>query len=540
MRESSLIAILPDMTLLVGRDGTVLDHVGGRGVHALTLGDDALGKAIDSIWPEAAAVVVKQLVRQAIAQRKTVEARFMLENAQYEVRATARGPARALCTLRIAAERRGSEDSLAATGELPRPQLDRRGFLQRYREALARAALQERPAAVAVIHLDALADIARVVDARLADEVLRTAILRVTDDGAAPQVEWFLGQLNDTSLAVVMETADRDGIESLIEGICSSLRQPVQVGDAAFHLAPYAGVALLGRDATSPKVLLDHARSAASEARRAEAREAHFFTDTLRLRSLSRLDLAREIRAAIDAGGMGLRYVARHDLKTGRAVALVGYMQWTHPLRGEVRPAEFLTVAETTGLAADLSRAAMRRLKQDFVAAVAARNVLGDSGVKISFGPLRHHLLQDSFVGEVAELVADGLLPPDRVEIRIAERSFVALDAAICRALERIGIQIVIDEVGRALSSLDLLARAPIHGIQLDRAWITSLTTDGVAQKVCRAGISAARALGLTPIATGIDDEATRLALLDLGCGQGSGDLYADARAPAANLLGLG
>jgi EAL domain-containing protein (putative c-di-GMP-specific phosphodiesterase class I) len=82
--------------------------------------------------------------------------------------------------------------------------------------------------------------------------------------------------------------------------------------------------------------------------------------------------------------------------------------------------------------------------------------------------------------------------------------------------------------VGRGLSSLDQVARAPLWGMQLDRAWVEAIQTDEVALRVCRAGIAAAAALSVSPIAVGVDDAAVRQALLSLGCHYGSGDLYAD------------
>lgn len=88
------------------------------------------------------------------------------------------------------------------------------------------------------------------------------------------------------------------------------------------------------------------------------------------------------------------------------------------------------------------------------------------------------------------------------------------------------GVQLVVDEVARGMGSLDYLARSPLWGLQLDRAWVTALRSDPVALKVCRAGVAMATALGLTPIATGVDDAAQRDALLELGCRYGSGDLY--------------
>jgi EAL domain-containing protein (putative c-di-GMP-specific phosphodiesterase class I) len=76
------------------------------------------------------------------------------------------------------------------------------------------------------------------------------------------------------------------------------------------------------------------------------------------------------------------------------------------------------------------------------------------------------------------------------------------------------------------MSSLPSLARSPLWGLQLDRAWAIAVRTDKVANKVCRAGISMATSLGLVPIATGVDDQAQRDALLEMGCRYGSGDLY--------------
>jgi EAL domain-containing protein (putative c-di-GMP-specific phosphodiesterase class I) len=196
-----------------------------------------------------------------------------------------------------------------------------------------------------------------------------------------------------------------------------------------------------------------------------------------------------------------------------------------HPVRGEVRPAEFLRVAESTGLAAALSRAVLRCLQRDF-AALAPQ---WDANVRMSFGALRHHVLHEDFAADIVRFVQDGAIPAHRLELRIAEKTFVACDPAALTALRRLGVQLVVDEVGRGLGSLDGLARAPIWGLQLDRAWVTALHGDEVALKVCRAGISMATALGLTPIATGVDDQEQRDQLLALGCRHGSGDLYQEA-----------
>lgn len=523
----TLIEALPDLVVHIRRDGTVLGHAGGQGVGHLRPLEPAEGKPLEAVWSPATAALLKQLTRRAIAGRTTTDARFDDGARQYEARVSAQGPDRAVCVIRAVLP--GSQDEgLEATGDRPRPELDRRGFLRRFKESMSLATLREKPLAVAVIQVGGIPDIAQVIAAKVSEQIMSVAILRLAiqpGNVSGDQPVWYLGQLSESLLALVVESADRDAVEACVARVCASLREPISVGDTEFHLTPHAGVGVLGLDAASPKVLLDHARAAAAEARRSGTDKVFFFSDTVQLRALARLDLATELRDAITNRDIRLRYVGRHDLTSGRRVTCVGYLRWEHPLRGEIRPAEFLRVAETTALATALSRAVLTCLREDF----AALCEQGDADVRISFGALRHHILHDDFIDDIERFLAEGVVPAERLELRVAEKTFIALEPNHLRSLERRGVRIVVDEVGRGMGSLDRLARAPIWGLQLDRAWVSALRGDDeVARKVCRAGVAVATALGLTPIATGVDDEAQRRELLALGCGHGSGDVYRD------------
>ncbi len=526
--STSLTDVLPDLVLMLRRDGLIQRHIGGDAVGALKPQADATGKRLEAVWPASLATAVRQLTRRAIAQRSTVEMPLRIADRRYVVRVTARGPDRALCVIRADLTDDAVDDPLATTDELRRPRFDRRGFLLRLRETLSLAIIRETPVAVAVVQLDGIADIARVVDIALAEQVLNAAILRLPHESSVHTEHsppWYLGQLHAGLLALVMETSDRDAIEACVARVSASLREPVTIAGAAFHLTPYSGVAILAQDAASPKSLIRHARSAVAEAFRSGSNGVAFFTDTLKLRSLARLDVVRELRDAIANRDIRLRYVGRYDLTDDRLVASVGYLRWSHSLRGEVHAAEFLGIAEATGLAVSLSRTVLAGLGEDFAAM--ASNI--EPEVRISFGPLRQHLLHDDFVADIQRFLETGGVPPARLELRIAEQTFVAMNPVLCLPLRQLGVQIVVDEMGRGLGSLDRLARAPIWGLQLDRAWVTALGNDEIALKICRAGIGAARALGLTPIATGVDDAARRDALVALGCFHGTGDLFPDA-----------
>lgn len=526
---SRLIDMPPDLVVLVRRDGVLLEHIGGQGRANLDLTAGSVGKRLDLIWPDAVAALVTQLIRRAIANRTSVEASFRDSGMTYRMGATAQAPDRAICVIRstsVAEDQRGTD----ATGESAGQPLDRRGFLRRLKDGLSSAALRETPMAVACIHLDGIADVSRIIDTRLSEQIFAEALqrLKAVGDTAGGGPSWYMGPLSEDTLALVIASDDRRALQACVERVCASLSVPIAAGDAAFHLTPHAGVAILGQDASSAKMLLDHARTASIEARRAEAANVCFFGDTLNLRSLARLDLAQEVRAAIANRDIRLHYVGRYDLATGRRVANVGYLRWNHPLRGEIRPNEFVRVAEATGLARSLSRSVLQGLQRD----LADMNRGGDAKLRISFGALRHHILHADFIGDVLALISAGAVPAEQLELRISERTLIAAGAAAFRSLTSMGVDLVVDEVGRGSSSLEQLARAGLSGLQLDRSWATALRHDPVALRVSRAAVSMAASLGITPIAPGIDDEEQRRALQDLGCVHGMGDLYTGA-APA-------
>ncbi len=530
MPSDLLIDVLPDLVLELRRDGVVLAHGGGRDIGDLRPAEPVDGKPITELWAAPVAEVIGRLIRKALALRGATEAGLWEFGRRYQVRVNAQGPDRVVCV--ISAVR-------TEVGEGPEPtvgeraaQLDRREFAERFHDAVARATLCETPLAVAVIHVDGLSDIARLTDRAVAERIRSAAMLRILADAhrSTVQPDYFVGQLEEDELAIVLSSANRGAIEAIVTGTCDRLRQPIAVGDAEFWLVPHAGVAILSEGQTASRTLLEHARLACTEAQRSGDRGICFSSDALKLRSLERLDLASELRQAIEHRDIRLHYVGRHDLASGRLVACVGYLRWQHPARGEVRPAEFLALAEATGLATALSRVTLQGLAADY----AALSDRWAPDVRISFGALHHHILHDAFATEILRFVDERSVPPERLELRVAERTFLTRDPAMFQSLARHGVRLVVDEVGRGMGSLDALARAPVWGLQLDRAWVTSLRADRVALRVCRAGIGMATALGIMPIASGVDDDQQREALLALGCRHGSGDLY---HASAANLV---
>ncbi len=522
-----LLEVIPDLVLLLGRDGTVLRSIGGESVRALRPRDEFIGGPLTASWPEEGAEEVMRLVRRAIALRTVCDATLLIDGAPFEVRVSAQSQSRAICTIRAAL-------SPAAPGGAhndARPLSDRRQFWARLTDSVGRAILRERPLALAVIPIEGMEDIAQAIDSGVADQVLDIALRRISfGHGDDPDAPWYIGPLSDGELALVIDSSAHSVIAACIERVCQRLSEPIQLGDATFHLSPHSGVAVLGKDAGTQKALLEHARAAAAESGRAGSGAVSFFSDTMKLRALIRMDMAEELRDAISNRDVRLRYRGRYDLATGRLVAWVGYLRWAHPVRGEIRPAQIVSAAAATGVSTLLSRSLLDILREDF-AGMSAQ--LG-ADVRISFGALRHHVLDDIFATDVLALVADHAIPAHRLELRISERTYISRNPNEWRTFADAGVQLVVDEVGRRTSSVDRLARAPLWGLQLDRSCALAVEQDSASRRVCGAIAGMAQALGLVAVATGVDSKSQCAVLSSLGYAQGIGDCFEPA-APVAD-----
>lgn len=541
MNDDSLIQALLDIVIFVRPDGLITHQLGGRQMPFLRDTESLAGRSLeDAMDPEVAALVAR-LVRRTLSTREGCEGLFLVEGATYQARLTAQGPRRALCVIShvAAAASRDAPGDAAVTAE----SAERRGFMRRFQASVADAALRERPLAVSMIFLGGLSDIGGLIDFSIGERVLSEVLRELpASDETQRDMSWYVGQLGEELLGVVIDgSVDRERVRAIVVSLCEAIARPIRIGDASFQLAPCAGIALLGQDASRSSVLLNHARAAMLESRRSGAGTVQFYSDTLRMLPVARLDIARELRMAIGAGQIGLRYVLRHDLASARVTAIQAYMRWTHPLQGEIPPAHFLPIADATGLALAVSRAALEQLAADLTALRERYGV----GLPVSFGALRQHVASGKLARDCRRLLPAHEPASGRLELRIAERTLATLNRPerTLGAIAECGALVVIDELGRGASSLARLPQLPIWGLQIDRALVVAASRGTAALRSCRAIGAMAQALEIVPIAAGIDDDAARACMLEIGCTQGFGDHYPsvgelarDAQKPKAAL----
>jgi len=524
MSDDSLIRAMPDMVAFVRPDGLITHHLGGRQVPFLRDGGNLAGQRLDEVFEAPVAELIGRLVRRAIANRDSCEADFSMDGGRYQARLSPQGPQRVLCVIRPlggAPAGDAAPESDRAGGDA-----ERRGFVRRFQQSVSDATLRERPLALCILFLDGLTDIGRLIDFSIGERIMTELLRRLPASGDATRGStWYVGQIGEALLGIVVDGSDdREGIRAIARALCDSIALPIQLNDATFQLTPFVGIALLGRDASGPPALLEHARAAMQESRRSGAGTIQFYSDTLRMLPVARLDIERELRQGVEEGQIGLRYAARHELSGGRVSGIQSYMRWVHPLRGEISPSEFLPIADATGLSPAVSRAALERLARDMPT---LRARFGRD-IPISFGPLRQHVSSGQLMLDCRRLSASGQMQSGRLELRIAERTLATLYRPEHTLGEMVdfGARLMVDEFGRGFTSLAWLPQLPLSALQIDRALVVTAGRSAAALRSCRAIAALAGALEVPAIAAGIDDEATRQCMVEIGCAQGLGDLY--------------
>jgi predicted signal transduction protein with EAL and GGDEF domain len=403
-------------------------------------------------------------------------------------------------------------------------------------ESIAKARLRDRPLAVCMVYMDGLHQLGKVLDFGIIEQISAT-LLRGATALLTEVPSGYVDRLAENILLFVIDHfEDREALQGWSGRLLKFLGQPVAVGDATLSATPSAGLALLGSDGTEARQLLESARFAMLEARRSGSSAARFYSADLQLRSLARLDIEHELREAIAQDHLALRYNARHCLESGRLVAIHAHLGWTHPVRGEVAAAEFLPIADSTGLATPLSRWALTRLQRD----IASFRRKGAHPIRFSFGPLKSHLSSGHLRDDIEVLFASGAIAPEDLEVRITERTLAGLADAgsLMRSLTDLGTTIAVDEFGRGFTSLPRLARLPISALQLDRRLALAASADPAARRAAAAAFAAAKALELVARSAGVDDEPQRCLLNSLGCTEGLGDNFAAVSSAGSDDIG--
>ena len=400
--------------------------------------------------------------------------------------------------------------------------LPNRTLFQLHAEEMV-AQLPRAPFAILYIDIDEFKGINDSLGHLIGDEFLRTVSSRLKTCVGAND---FVARLGGDEFAVVQHGAVNEAdVDALLDRIYVALRMPFDCHGHRLSADASIGVALAPRDGSDLMGLLKSADLAMYAAKAAGRRVHRFFEPGMKTEANARRELERDMRAAMAEGGFEVHYQPLADLDSEKIVGCEALLRWRHPLRGMISPAEFIPLAEETGLIQEIGQ---------WVLDTACREAeKWPSHVRIAVNVSPVQFKSQTLALNVASSLAKSGLDPRRLELEITEAVLIADDEAALTTfaqLRELGVHIALDDFGTGYSSLRYLHRFPFDKIKIDRAFVKEVTDDTGSSSIIKAVVGIATERNMITTAEGVETRRQFETVRDLGCTQMQGYLFSAAR----------
>lgn len=404
------------------------------------------------------------------------------------------------------------------------------GALQLGRRLVVEASAEGSPLAVVCADLDLFRNVNDALGHDVGDAVLRAVAQwgqqRITPPG-------FFARMSGDRFVAVLSDCDPACAQRWAEQSVQRAQVPLTVLGHELVVPLSAGVAWLGDHGQDFETLVACADMALNEAKAQGRRCWRVFDLALRQRSQRTHTLHRALSRAVERGELALHFQPQVRLDGGPVVGVEALLRWHHPELGPVSPAEFIPVAEDSGLIVSLGdwvlQTALRQWRQWHDQGLPCPRV----AVNLSMAQFR----QTDLVQRVQAALRAADVPPQRLELELTE-GVLAHDperaAAMIRALRELGVQLSIDDFGTGYSSLAQLRRFAVQRIKIDRSFVADLPHDPEAEAIVDLIVMLAQRLGLETLAEGVEQRSQAQVLLARGCRLAQGYAYARPLPPEA------
>ncbi|WP_160105414.1 phosphodiesterase DibA [Pseudomonas izuensis] len=393
-------------------------------------------------------------------------------------------------------------------------------FTDRAEQALASAQVHKRGCALLLIDLDHFKMINDGLGHTIGDQLLKAVAERLKAMFGAGIT---LARLGGDEFAVLAESCPHlVQAAALARRIIDGLKEPFPIDGHQLFINTSIGISLFPSDALSAEQLLRNADSALFKAKSGGRNGYALYTEELTAHAQQRVEISFELRNALDQQQLRVYYQPVHDLKTSRLIGVEALVRWEHPQRGLVSPAEFIPIAERTGLIAEIDAWVMQQACRQMCQWQQAGVVLSFVAVNVSSRLFaRRELYQ-----QVAQVLRDTGLAPACLELEVTESAVmedpeVALEQM--HRLRELGVRLAIDDFGTGYSSLLRLKRLPVQKLKIDQGFVAGLPWDEDDAAIVRVIIALAQSMGMQVHAEGIEQVEQAAFLLEQGSHLGQG-----------------
>ena len=351
------------------------------------------------------------------------------------------------------------------------------------------------------------------------DELLKAVAQRLRDCVGETD---FVARLGGDEFAIVQTDIEQPSdVMGLVNRIYEAIREPYECLGHQVTADASLGIAMAPQHGRDLDQLLKSADLAMYGAKADGRRTYRFFEADMDARVTARRTLELDMRQAIIDGAFELHYQPVVDLQRNEVVGCEALLRWRHPVRGMISPAEFIPIAEETGLICEIGDWALA------TACAEAMNWPPNIRLAVNVSPIQFR--SHAFSLKVANVLATTGLAASRLELEITEAVLIRDDDAalnLLQHLRNIGVRIALDDFGTGYSSLSYLRRFPFDKIKIDRSFVDGIDHADGSSAIVQAVINIAKAQNMTTTAEGIETEPQRDILRDLGCTEMQGFLF--------------
>ncbi|MGH3813270.1 MAG: putative bifunctional diguanylate cyclase/phosphodiesterase [Pseudonocardiaceae bacterium] len=393
----------------------------------------------------------------------------------------------------------------------------RLGFREAATEVLRR---DSTPCAVIVIDLELLSEVNDALGHVWGDRVVVGAgerLRRTLPDQA------LTARLEGDTFAALLVDVGSARAEQVAEQVQVALSKPYPVDKLAVECTAVVGVALTGIEPTrDADILLQRADMALRAARFADE-TVRCYVPSMGQLLLRRFHLVTQFRQALDSGQFDVHFQPQLALPTRQVIGVEALVRWHHPEFGMLDPQEFVTIVEATGLIDPLTDFVLDRSLQQ------CRSWL-DRGLSLSVAVNLsvRNLADTAFPRRVAGALERHQVPPELLSLELTESAVMSdpeRGLPVLRGLHGLGVRIAVDDFGTGYSSLAYLRRLPVDEVKIDKSFVFGLASDLCDLAVVRAIVELGHSLGLIVVAEGVEQDATRHQLMEMGCDVAQGFL---------------
>ncbi|WP_291995497.1 EAL domain-containing protein [Candidatus Accumulibacter sp. ACC003] len=375
----------------------------------------------------------------------------------------------------------------------------------RLQQALTHARRAGRLVAVMLLDLDRFKVINDSLGHGTGDALLQVVAQRLTACVRAGDTVARLG--GDEFVVVMGDVASENDIAPLARKVLDAIAKDITVGGHDVVATASVGIAVSPRDGEQMEILLKNADGAMYRAKDLGRNSFQFYTPEMNSRTLQRLELEAGLRRALERDELLLFYQPKVELQRGQVVGAEALIRWRHPVLGMVSPADFIPLAEETGLIVAIGEwvitTACEQLK--------AWQNEGLAEISVAVNLSARQFMQEKLAQVVTEALRSSDVKARCLELEVTE-SAVMQDpertVATLRELKQIGVRLSLDDFGTGYSSLNCLKRFPIDTLKIDQSFVRDITTDPDDAAIAVAIISLAHSLRRHVVAEGVETEA--------------------------------